>query len=154
MPNRRTSSAAVGLSYETCMASRLGALPYPCVRRVTSRSLAHFQQNGTLSRRSGARKTSFPSMTRGSISMFSLPSPMVPCSTAIVSVARILFELCAVPRLSPIHALVCKLHQIFFLGVAPHRSDPCGTMHCSHCCQDLRLDTCTQSFEHELGFLL
>src|SRR5664279_187718 len=93
-------------------------------------------------------------MTRGSISMFSLPSPVVPCSTAILSVARILFELRAVPRLSPIHALVCELHQVPFLGVALHRSDPCGTMHCSHCCQDLRLDICTQSFEHELGLLL
>src|SRR5664280_47492 len=81
-------------------------------------------------------------MTRGSMSM------------AVISIARVFLELRAVPDLGLIHALVCKLHQILFLGVALQCSDPCRTMHCSHCCQDLRLDTCTQSFEHKLGLPL
>jgi len=48
-----------------------GARPYPLVSRVTSRSLAHFQYSGTFSRRSGARNTCLPSMTRGTLSMVS-----------------------------------------------------------------------------------
>src|SRR5450756_2820352 len=88
------------------------------------------------------------------MSMLPLPSCTLPPLTAVVSITRVFLELRAVRGLGLVHALVRKLHQVPFFGVAPHRSDPCRTMHCSHCCQDLRLDARAQPLEEKLGLPL